>query len=343
MAVVVILILLYAICSAAALHNPQSNRWLYTIFGIALILIAALRTEGIDRDYTEYISHLNNYADVALLEPTFKAIAWIVHTFCGGRAVWLFAIYAAIGVGLKFVAIRQISSVAMLSVALYISQFFILHEMTQIRAGVASAMVLLAIKPLYNCDWKRFLVIAAAATAFHLSGIVLFGLWFLNPKKRIKIYLFLIPIAVIFLLANIDILQLIPLPYLSAKIEIYKQIKEYTDSVHNTINPFNAIFLVRVALCYLLLWAVPTLKNHNRYFILLLKIFTLSLTALPIFATIPVVAYRIYELLGIVEIVLLPTLVYLFRPVALGYFVVIIYGFCQLMISIFYNRLIIIE
>ena len=73
MAVVVILILLYAICSAAALHNPQSNRWLYTIFGIALILIAALRTEGIDRDYTEYISHLNNYADVALLEPTFKA------------------------------------------------------------------------------------------------------------------------------------------------------------------------------------------------------------------------------------------------------------------------------
>ena len=100
---------------------------------------------------------------------------------------------------------------------------------------------------------------------------------------------------------------------------------------------------MRVVLCYLLLWAVPTLKNHNRYFILLLKIFTLSLTALPIFATIPVVAYRIYELLGIVEIVLLPTLVYLFRPVALGYFVVIIYGFCQLMISIFYNRLIIIE
>ena len=343
MAIVAILIILYAVCSATALHNPQSNRGLYTIVGITLIVIAALRTEGIDRDYTEYVSHLNNYTEVALLEPTFKVIAWVVHTFFNGKVLWLFAIYAAIGVGLKFVAIRQISSVAMLSVALYISQFFILHEMTQIRAGVASALVLLAIKPLYNRDWWRFLVIATCATAFHLSGVVLFALWFLSPKKRIKIYLFFIPIAVVFLLARIDILQLIPIPYLSAKIEIYKQIKEYTDSVHNTINPFNAVFLVRVALCYLLLWAAPTLERHNRYSILLLKIFTLSLTALPIFATIPVVAYRIYELLGIVEIVLLPTIIYLFRPTTLACFLVIIYGFCQLMISIFYNRLLLIE
>lgn len=340
MVIIGALILLYILCSVASLCGDNSKR-LYVVVGVALVAIAALRVEGMDRDYYEYVSHFNNYDMVVMLEPTFKAIAWFVHSFLGSNHIFLFAIYAILGVGLKFIAIRELSNVALLSVAIYISQFFILHEMTQIRAGVASALLLLTIKPLYERKWRRFLSLTLCATAFHLSGVILFALWFVSPRHRLKIYMFFIPMAIALSLFGVDILGLIPIPYLSAKIELYQNIREYTDSVHNQINLFNSVYLLRIGLCYLLFWATPTLSKYNRYYTLLLKIYTLSLTALPLFATLPVVAYRVYELLGVVEIILIPTLIYLIQPKKCAYITVIGYGFGQLMLSIFYNKLLV--
>lgn len=340
MVIIGALILLYILCSVASLCENNSKR-LYEVVGVALVAIAALRGEGMDRDYYEYVSHFNNYDMVVMLEPTFKAIAWFVHSFLGSNHIFLFAIYAILGVGLKFIAIRELSNVALLSVAIYISQFFILHEMTQIRAGVASALLLLTIKPLYERKWRRFLLLTLCATAFHLSGVILFALWFVSPRHRLKIYMFFIPMAIALSLFGLDILGLIPIPYLSAKIELYQNIREYTDSVHNQINLFNSVYLLRIGLCYLLFWATPTLSKYNRYYTLLLKIYTLSLTALPLFATLPVVAYRVYELLGVVEIILIPTLIYLIQPKKCAYITVIGYGFGQLMLSIFYNKLLV--
>ena len=336
-----LLILLYIVCALVGIGCSHTSRGLYIAVGVALTLIAALRPEGIDRDYTEYISHFRNYDTIVMLEPTFKAIAWFVHRFLGANPTLLFAIYAALGVGLKMVAIRELSNMALLSVAIYISQFFILHEMTQIRAGVASGVLLLAIKPLYDRNLWRFLFIVLCATAFHLSGIIILALWFLSPTRRLKLYPIIIPAAIALSILEVDITGLIPIPYLSAKIELYQNIKEYTDSVHNHINIFNAIYLVRLALCYLLFWAAPTLAKQNRYYTLMLKIYTLSLAALPLFANLPVMAHRVYELLGIVEIILIPTLVYIIRPKGVAYLTVFCYGFCTLMLSLFYNRLLV--
>ena len=127
----------------------------------------------------------------------------------------------------------------------------------------------------------------------------------------------------------------------STKIALYQNIREYTDSVHNQINLFNGLYLLRLALCCLLFWAAPTLTKRNRYYTLLLKIYTLSLAALPLFAHLPVVAYRVYELLGIVEIILIPTLIYIIRPKVAAYLTVLGYGFGQLMLSLFHNRLLV--
>lgn len=339
MLIYAVLIVVYLVCSVASLENRRTAKVVYIAVGITLTLLAALRPEGVDNDYAEYVSHFNNYDQIALLEPTFKAIAWFSHTFLGSNYIFLFAVYAVLGVTLKFIAIRELSNFALLSVAIYISQFFILHEMTQIRAGIASSFMLLSIKPLFERNWRRFLLYALCATAFHLSGVIILALWFINPHRRLKIYLLLIPAAILIYLLGVDILGIIPIPYLSAKIAIYQNLREYTDCVHNHINLFNSLYLVRLGLCYLLFWAAPTLRKHNRYFTLLLKIYTISLAAMPLFAPIPVVAFRTHELLGIVEIILVPTLVFLFRPTNIAYLVVILYGFCLLMISLFYNRL----
>ena len=339
MIILLVLILLYFACCLASFASQQTAKRVYVAAGVLLFIIAAFRPEGIDRDYTEYINHFNEYDFIAMLEPTFKAISWFAHTFLGSNYLFLFVVYAALGVSLKFVAIKDLSNVAILSVAIYISQFFILHEMTQIRAGVASGFLLLCIKPLYDRDWRRFLIFAACATAFHYSGIIIFLLWFISKDSRLGIYKYIIPVAILIFLAGIDVVSLIPIPFISSKIEVYKNIKEHTDSVHNEINVFNSVYLVRLALCYLLFWAAPTLTKHNKYYTLLLKMYVISLAALPLFASLPVVAYRIHELLGIVEIILIPTIVYLIKPVPVAYLAVCFYGLCQILLSLFYNHL----
>ena len=157
MLIYAILIVVYLVCSVASFGNRRTAKVVYIAVGVTLTLLAAFRPEGADHDYTEYVSHFNNYDQIALLEPTFKAIAWFSHTFLGSNYIFLFAVYAVLGVTLKFIAIRELSNFALLSVAIYISQFFILHEMTQIRAGVASSLLLLSIKPLFERNGRRFL------------------------------------------------------------------------------------------------------------------------------------------------------------------------------------------
>ena len=71
-----------------------------------------------------------------------------------------------------------------------------------------------------------------------------------------------------------------------------------------------------------------------------MKVYCLSICALPLFAVMPVVSFRISELYGIVEVVLLPFIVYIVKPKQLGRGIVALIGFVILFITIFYNNLI---
>ncbi|WP_256742632.1 EpsG family protein, partial [Cronobacter sakazakii] len=53
-----------------------------------------------------------------------------------------------VSIGIKLHAIKKISSSPILSLIIYIAFYYILHDMTQIRAGVAAGLFLLAIREL---------------------------------------------------------------------------------------------------------------------------------------------------------------------------------------------------
>ncbi len=308
---------------------------------VVLALYAGLREGRKFNDYEMYVQAWNRltYAENQI-EVSYIFIRNILRYDLGFSSVSIFMFYAFLGVATKVIAIKKISNLFYLSILIYISHFFILHELTQIRAGVAAGFVLLAIVPLYGRNLKYFLLLMLIATLFHYSAVIILPLWYLRTHRRVQYLYYLLPVGYVLYFIGFNFMQNIPIPYVQTKLDAYRELSRKGVSGFDTINVFNAVFLVKVALFYLIMTLRERISVHNKYFFLLLRIEAFSLFALPALAVIPAIAYRVHEFLGIVEVVLFPMLVYAFRIRYVGYIIVTGLAVALFCINIFYNKLI---
>lgn len=308
---------------------------------VVLVLYAGLREGKKFNDYALYVLAWNRltYADNQI-EISFIFIRNLLRDNLGLTSISIFVFYAFFGVVTKAVAIKKISNFFYLSILVYISHFFILHELTQIRAGVAAGLVLLAIIPLYSRNLKLFLILMFIGTLFHYSAVIILPLWFLRANSKVKFLYFLVPVGFVLYFVGFNFIQNIPIPYIQKKLDAYQELSRQGVAGYDTINVFNIVFLVKIALFYFIMMKRDEISRHNKYFYLLLRIEAISLAALPALALIPAIAYRVHEFLGIVEIVLFPLMVYAFRIKYVGYIVVIAFALALFYINIFYNQLI---
>jgi hypothetical protein len=311
---------------------------------ILLILLAAFRDGNAVRDYNGYVS-VYKKESTYLIEISFYIIAWLVNHVFFNNVIFLFVIYAILGVSLKAKAIRELTALYFLSLVIYISSFYILHELTQIRAGVAAGFLLLCIKPVYERNLRKFLLFASCAVLFHYSALPIYFLWFLKGDRINKyFYAAIIPFSYIFYFSHIDlvklIIQFIPIAYIQKKYAAYVYLQTIAAGDAKT-NVFNYVFLAKCLIYYVILWKSNLIKTQNKYITLLLKIEALSLVCFVLFSSIPVISSRVNELFGVVEIILIPMIYYVFRQKLFSTFIVTFIGLCFLLISIFYTHLII--
>jgi hypothetical protein len=341
-----ILFFVFFLFSFIAFFSPKDalNKYiLYTLIGFVLIVIAAFRSEEGNPDYANYkeIYEDARTGDV-LVEFSYVFISHIVQ-FIFDNILFLFLIYAIIGVYLKLTAIKQLTDLWFLSLLIYVSNFFILHEVIQIRVGVASGFLLLCIKPIYDRNLKRFLVLVLLAVFFHVSSLIILPLWFLGKfKNKINFFIagIIVPIGYCVYLMNVTILNFIPIPYVQEKLDVYAQLQELgTADFLTEINVFNYVFLARIIFFYFLLYKSELLMSHNKYTILLLNIYAISLFMYPALAMMPVLAGRISELLGVVEIILLPLIYYTIRPRYISISIIVVWSFGILMVNIFKSQI----
>ena len=151
-------------------------KWLiFIIIGLTLILYAGFRPVGFDRDspnYEAFFMHPDSKESAISVEPTFL---WI----CNFGAIILqdvrivLLIFAIIGVTIKLLAIKKSSPILFLPLVIYFGNFYYLHELTQIRAGIAAAFFLLALP--YPAEGKKALalILVLLACSFHYSAFVL--------------------------------------------------------------------------------------------------------------------------------------------------------------------------
>lgn len=310
--------------------------------------MAGFRQIGVDNDSSTYVdvfnsvgspeTYFSDYSQNSFYEPAYFLIPSIITKYIGLNVVWVFLIYAIIGVTLKFSAIYKLTDFALLSVLIYYSHFFLLHEVTQIRAGVASGFLLLSIIEIEKKNLLGFLGLIGAGLLFHYSIIIFLPFYFFNTKtlnKKAYLALLFVPFILHFLKFNIiTILQTFKLGVFSEKIQLYNDLLEL--GIFNEINIFNTVFLVQLFICSILIIKSDLMYENNKYALILLKIYCFAAASLVFFSNVPVFAIRISELLYVVQIILMPFLLYIIKPKYIALLLVIVFALTIISINLLY-------
>jgi hypothetical protein len=298
------------------------------VLGLSCFLLVSFRGGNVDNDYKSYKELFNRNGVDLHVEPTFLLIKFLVIRLFNSQFIFLIIIYALLGVSLKFYGIIKISEFWFFSLLIYVSNIFIIHDMTQIRAGVCASILLISIIPLRNKNPLGFFSLATLACLFHFSGLIVFFLWFLDADKlNRKVWALIIPICYIAFLSHLNfsmLSRLIPIPSVQAKLNVYFMLQNSGSAVK--VNVFSLFIMIRLVLVYLFMYKIDFLYSKNPYAILVLKIYLLSIGITIIAADLSALAFRLSDLLSITEIVVIPFLIYMFKPKIVGELLVVLFA-----------------
>lgn len=319
---VAVLLVLFSLTIILVYLEEYLGKWkwpIYIIIGIALIYIASFKIIGNDDDSSSYELMFLKYDDSIInltVETSFTLIARILNTFTSDvHSIFFF--YAIIAIPLKLYSIHRFSEYLFLPLLVYMSHFFILHDMIEIRASVAAAFFIFSV--IFMCEKRKKVAfcILLLSFFFHYSALVLFPLLVLSNKplsNKWKICLaMIVPIGYVLYYTHFDPLTTISIPYIGEKLEIYQNLKEYGkfDEILVFKNP---ILLIKIAVFYLLLYFHNTVIQHNKNLPLILKIMGASIGSFFFFSDLPVLSGRLYELYGAIDIISIPLIFYIFKP-----------------------------
>ena len=316
---------------------------IYVCCLLLLAIIVGLRPASCCADYLNYQDYYFNLQNinVVILEPTYFIIAWIAKLLFNSP-IGVFLIYGFLGVFTKGIAFTRLSNFYLLSLIIYSGTFFLLHEMTQIRVGIASSILLMSIPLIYKRKIFGFLGIIVLGTLFHYSFLIFIFFYFLDPHKINPLfYIGIIVMSFLIYLSGINTIMLlehIPIDFVADKVRAYNSLLEM--GIDTKINVFNILVIFRIFFLSILLWKWEFLYEKNKYSVLLIKIYAFSTFFFVFLYALPVMAFRVRELLGIVEVILVPFVVYLLKEKHVAFVIVLLIGLILMSIDIWYNDLI---
>lgn len=319
---------------------------------LALICIAGFRGNNVDRDHSNYMDffqnlvgrpgeYFTNYAVNSFNEPMYYLIPSVFKYILGINVKYVFMVFAVLGIGLKVKGILKLTDLVFLSLAVYTAHIYWLHDLTQIRSGVASGFLLLCIPEIYNRNLIKFLILVFISTLFHYSSVIILPLYFLKKDSlNVPLYIavLLVPIIMYFFQINLfTLFTTMKLGVFSDKLKLYNDLLD--QGTLGKINVFNVIFLIELALCVFFIAKAKTMQLYNKYAILLIKIFSFALAIFVLLSPIPVFAFRISGLLEVTDVILIPMLIYFIRPQYVAYLILIVFCLCNLFIDVVYVQM----
>lgn len=343
-----ILLFFFMLLSVLALMDTGEKKSAYTEYIywgaiFLMFLLAAFRPIGVDHDSSSYENMFNNgLVNEFDAEFSFVLIGeWIYKVWQTPQM--LFFIYALISVLFKAFPIKKISSeFYILAVLVWFSHFYMLQDLTQIRAAAAATFFLFGLIFLIKGKRLVYLAIILIAVFFHYSAIILLFLVILGNKelsKNWKIFLFSLPIlGYIFYFIHFNPLIALPIPYISDKIEVYESLRD-TGLGGDEINVFSTLYLMKLIMYYFVLIKYEHIKVHFPAISLILKIFGFSYFSYTFFAFLPVLSFRVSEMMGIVEIFMIPTVIYAVEPRFYGRCLAVLYASANVFLNVFYIEL----
>lgn len=332
--VIVYLILFFCFSILAIAREKKNQKFVFVVF-LLLTIVATFRPDTM-HDYFEYQKYFLGIENERL-EIGFKFIIGLLNTEVNDT-IFFFALFAILSIGFRLWFIQKYASFFFLSIVVYLANVYILHDMIQIRAAIASAALLWSTIYIYQRKFGRFICVVLLATLFHYSSLAILPLYVLNIHKTKWMY-FILPLSYVCYILGIRVgmlIQHIPIDFIQNLYDMYSYSAIFEKE---EVNVFNLLHLMRCIFFYFILFRSTMIVKKNAYTILYLKIYVLSLTALVLLSDIPVFAFRISELFQVIEIVLLPLIAYAFTSKYVGKLIVICISLIIASVNIFYIKL----
>lgn len=319
--------------------NPEFERVLLYFIMSFLIVFAGMRGLGVARDMYNYVYAFDSvtaYSDNLNMEPAAKYIPVTLKYFGIYHYQLVFFIFASIGVFLKFYNLQKYSSEILLSILMYYSYTYFLHEFTQIRAGVAIGFFLWSLQDIFERNKYKFIIKIFVAMCFHISSVLFLFCYFFSTFKLNKaFYIMFLIFCIVIGTMNINIIKNIPyFSGLSNKIDVYMLYGQAVDLNGSKLNGILDVFYIFIA-C-LLLYFSKTIYQKDKRSILFIKLFIIGISLHYLLTPISLAfGLRFFELFIIVAVICLLYLRYVFSQKYIAIIICVVYSFYFLFLNTF--------
>ena len=323
---VISLVLLFFTClSLSFIEDRISDRdkkIIYAFLGFVMIMIAGLREVGSTPDtvsYEEMYYTKEGNLMVLLREPSFNFIVDFLHSLSLDINA-LFFTYAIIAVPIQLTALWKLSKMPFLTLTIYISYYYMMHDMVQMRCAVASGLFLWAVYFYVNQKKIYTLLFILLGSLFHYSaaaGLVIFFLGNGFPKWQKYILYAIVPVGIVVYFTHIDLFSIIPDEWGGLKLMKYRTMREkgIEDELAGWKLNKNVLIWMNFVLYYACIYYHDYLVKHFKYTSVAIKLqgvgfcFLFFVNALS-----QVVGNRMNDYFSVASVLLWTASVYAFSP-----------------------------
>ena len=318
----VLILSIFAIVVVLSFLEDYMPAWqkmvLLISIGITLICISTFKplTTADAANYETYFYYNDDIFIEEVTEPTFIYLSRLCLSLGFGITV-LFFTYALLAIPLKLMMLWKMTPFVFSSMIVYVGIYFPLHDVVQIRCGVAVALLYLAIIPLEKRQYLLTTILFVLAILFHYSSVAFLPILLMGNMKIGKYWKWVlgaaIPICLLLYIANFSAFSLIPKSLIEGKLDMYKEISDA--GVWEPYVLYKQItFLAEFALLYLFIFYYDTIEKHCIYAHILIKVLALEMGYLILFSEIEVLGNRLHELFGMYNVLAFTQCTYFIKP-----------------------------
>lgn len=304
--------LLWALLPASLLMLPKRRgRLLYMVAAtLVTALVCLIQDTSLNKDRNQYVYLINAIADegLALMEPGYLLLVKLLATFSSGVVfeTLFFLLVALASVSVKMVLFDRYGGNLFGCVIAYLSYFFLLHEMTQIRIGLAIGLLYFSWFSWIENRRISYYVFGLLATLFHVSCLIfIIAPWMLSVIRFRRWYgllAILVGMCVMSLVTSYWFASLISLlEKLTGLEKLALYLELFEDGVFSEISPVRLI-------PHLILLALYVLRRKywrdQLVTVMLVRIHLVGILIFMALSPMPVVAYRMSDLFLFASIML---------------------------------------
>lgn len=315
---------------------------------LMLFSFAGLREAGVGADDFVYVSKFLETPDIShwlfgnysysykstFMEPLYLIYGAFIRLFTDDY-VFLFTGVAFLSVSLAVQNYYRYSHYIFLTLLLFFVHTFLYRDINQIRSGVAAAIGLFLIAQIHNRQHIKVWGTLCLASLFHIASFVLIFAYIFSFFKVTRNRVIVAYFCALFLgLIGVSqvVFQVIPGGgILAEKLHNYTENGNYV----NAVSLFDITNIKNSAIFFVIILFWKRLEKVVPYFTTLVLFYLLAVGIRITFWDLGVLAARTSTFFAIVEVILIPYFIFIFRNKVFVTLLIILYAFLILYLNLF--------